>query len=254
MLIVYLLIINHNKVSVVTVVSPRKNLEQCFFWWLIPSRGINQPGVLRCFPIHHCWRLNCYLLLTSTAWVEVSIHLFWKEVVYVSNLLLYCTCIPQRTGYTYRSELDIAASTFRSYLQNMTAFMHTLNPHAKFVWRLLPHTGNVDEMVYNASTREEKSAASKLHFDGSFWNDVSHETPWVSIFNEIIVENAKLWNDSYLDWHTMSVLALNYYRSTPVNGKIINGHIDSQHFCSGGVARHTNILLQTLLLQLFGAA
>jgi hypothetical protein len=80
---------------------------------------------------------------------------------------------------------------------------------------------------------------------GQLWGNSSAEEPWVKSHNDIFTQVAKAYNDSILDWHTLSH---QYLDSLVHSTSGLHAHSDAIHYCAGGFPRLASLLLQDMLL------
>lgn len=118
-----------------------------------------------------------------------------------------------------------------------------INSKIKFLWRLQPHIGNIDE--YKDKVFGFRNRSSSSHNDGLYWTDSSRDSVWVRRFNDVIRYQATHFNDVILDWHGLSYMYMDYFiKKTPV-------HFDSLHYCLAGVPRGGLLQLLAVLIECF---
>ena len=98
----------------------------------------------------------------------------------------------------------------------------TNNPKAKIIYRIHPHTGNIDEKNYekgqnydpryNTGTIPGKPEFIGDHRDGAYWDDKQKSANWTIAYNSVLRNFMKSHNsDLSLDWYRLSIEAIEYY-------------------------------------------
>lgn len=122
------------------------------------------------------------------------------------------------------------------------------NPTVKVMWMNIAHVGRIDE--YNAMGMNdpkkccpEKTVMNKdccyQYKSGMLWSNLSMCVEWVHRFNRIIDSVSVAFKDPLIDWFSLSLQYISYF--TPRN---VPTHQDAMHWCSGGLNRGTNLLIQ----------
>ena len=119
------------------------------------------------------------------------------------------------------------------------------NSNVKLIWRLQPHLGNMDE--YREQVFEYKNISISempIHNDGLYWSQSKRDSTWVRRFNDVIRYQAYRYNNTILDWHSLSYLYMDYFSKYH---PAIAVHYDSIHYCAAGVPRGAILELLVLL-------
>eukprot|EP01034_Spumella_vulgaris_P024868 gene24868-31257_t len=159
------------------------------------------------------------LIVAIGAWYKpLFIHRFQNDIDYNKSYSLSI------------DEMNSTQHTTREYV------LKNINPQAKFIWRLQPHAGNLDEIKY---FNESLLDGTMTHDNGSAWSDTSRLASWVTPYNRVISSVASQYNDSVVDWFTLSMQYITHFNSLGVST-----HADSLHWCPASLPRGGNLLLQ----------
>ena len=142
----------------------------------------------------------------------------------------------------YYEDLENSAHLLYTHGYEFRTHVAQYHPDAVIIWRLIPHSGNHDELVYKSEVNKT-NYDKRLHWNGHAWMNTKEDAIWVSKYNAVISKLAMLYNDVILDWYTLSHVALDYFRQlkTPL-------HSDSVHYCADGLPRLSMALLQDILV------
>ena len=83
------------------------------------------------------------------------------------------------------------------------------------------------------------------HGDKYLWSNVHLDSVWVPYFKKFIQNIANQNGDPILDWHTLSLQYIEYF-----NRISIPTHVDSLHWCAGGLGMAGNVILQNELIKI----
>jgi hypothetical protein len=159
------------------------------------------------------------LIVAIGAWYKpLFIHRFQPEMTWEESYRLSI------------EELNSTLHTTREYV------LRSVNPYAKFIWRLQPHVGNLDEIKYFNESRLDHTMT---HDNGSAWSDTSRLASWVVPYNKVISSVASTYGDPVVDWFTLSMAYIEHFNKLGVAT-----HADSLHWCAAGLPRAANLLLQ----------
>lgn len=173
---------------------------------------------------------------------------------------------------SYYSEQRAATVKFEAHCLQMRQYIHnhrTAHSRYDIIWRLQSHTGPIDE--YNAifskfGGRDYQSAltqhASK-RASGFTWDTHHNRTSeWVRQYNGASRSVAHLYGDYLLNHHDLSYQLIKHehdrtlqlavaHNQSDNDSWIMNQrlsiHSDSLHYCSGGLFRASNLLLQRIV-------
>lgn len=168
---------------------------------------------------------------------------------------------PAVQGSNLTQALEQMDQRFNKMMHQARAYLIQLNPTYRFFWRLSPHTGPIDEFTMNNVT-----FSFPHHEDGGLWDDYP-TGQWPLVINNRLRSIAAQYNDTVLDYFTLSLKAIEHLHSlrhassvlsTPETGTLLASgscftpscvhlHADSLHFCAGGILRAANLILQESL-------
>ena len=148
--------------------------------------------------------------------------------------------------YINHTETDYYGSMYRSsdYLVNciypFRELVKKLNPNAIVMWRDYSHVGNHDELMHNA-TEMGVPMDPKRRNNGALWKHSGEEATWVSFYNKQFRKIADLYGDVYVEFNNVSHVVLDFFLDKHTV------HADALHYCSAGLPRMANILIEDAL-------
>ena len=145
---------------------------------------------------------------------------------------------------SFLNQIQPQAMLFRESLNKTLQSVQAINPNGFYIWRLLPHCGDVDLKVLSTASRNYQRYIRGSYNSGVLWSNVTEVAPWVSVFNDevkLLVNRSNRSNHVILNYDDLSVMALNYY--VKQGKKELFAHFDGQHYCAGGFPRLANALV-----------
>lgn len=121
---------------------------------------------------------------------------------------------PKLNAGDYYDDMRLKRQMLNSSMWRMRETFRREMPHARIIWRLNAHVGNIDEMptlerIHNR--RFDTSTRGPFrHSNGVLWSNVSLGGVWPMYYNELYAPIAEHFGDSVLDYWHISVRYLQW--------------------------------------------